>query len=254
MNIDPLAEKYKDLSPFNFFSNNPIYFIDPDGREIEPALNQSGTIQQAAAQWKEYGVTSIKQIKSFVNNKNIDGKGGKAIRYVYTKKNGWIDLAHYAGTQHYGQTAMDALEPASGNKFLQDNVFGEGADKSYYSYEDLPSNEFSSQIDLSGLEGDDLLNAIIDHFKSAEATNPEDAPNINQIPEDDQDRKRLPEKTEMEFDDTSPSRVRKTKKPDKSKLSTGKYVPQNRSRKPYNLNNFDPANTSRDSKKKEKQS
>jgi len=188
-NIDPHADKYVSLSPYNYTSNNPVYFIDPDGRDIEPALNQSGTIQQAIAQWKEYGITTIEQIKGFSDNKNIDGKGGMAIRYVYTKDNGWIDLAHYAGVQHYGKTAMDGLEPTSGNKLAQMLFFGDGANDSYYSYEDLPSNEFSSEIDLEGLEGDELMDAILEHFKSANATTPEEAPNYNQIPNDDKDRK-----------------------------------------------------------------
>ena len=31
---DPLAEKYYDLSPYAFCANNPINFVDPDGRYI----------------------------------------------------------------------------------------------------------------------------------------------------------------------------------------------------------------------------
>jgi RHS repeat-associated protein len=29
---DPLAEKFSNMSPYSFLNNNPLYFIDPDGR------------------------------------------------------------------------------------------------------------------------------------------------------------------------------------------------------------------------------
>ncbi len=32
--IDPLAEKYYSISPYAYVANNPIMYIDPDGREI----------------------------------------------------------------------------------------------------------------------------------------------------------------------------------------------------------------------------
>ncbi|WP_415060415.1 RHS repeat-associated core domain-containing protein, partial [Flavobacterium sp.] len=34
MNIDPLAEKYPSISPYAYVANNPIMYIDPDGRDI----------------------------------------------------------------------------------------------------------------------------------------------------------------------------------------------------------------------------
>ena len=34
LSVDPLAEKYPDISPYAFVANNPIFYVDPDGREI----------------------------------------------------------------------------------------------------------------------------------------------------------------------------------------------------------------------------
>lgn len=34
LSTDPLQAKYPDLSPYNFTANNPIVFVDPNGKEI----------------------------------------------------------------------------------------------------------------------------------------------------------------------------------------------------------------------------
>lgn len=34
MNIDPLAEKYTSFSPYVYVANNPVIYVDPDGKEL----------------------------------------------------------------------------------------------------------------------------------------------------------------------------------------------------------------------------
>ena len=34
LNVDPLAEKYPNISPYTYVANNPINAIDPDGKLI----------------------------------------------------------------------------------------------------------------------------------------------------------------------------------------------------------------------------
>jgi RHS repeat-associated protein len=271
MSVDPKTLKFPDLNPYHNSGNSPIWLIDKEGQE--PDRNQAGTIDEAATQWStKFKNPTSKDILNYIQ------KDPNAVRYIYTKDKGWIDLQHYFGTLVYGKEGMDIIEPASGSEILQDVVFGPGANESYYSYEDLPSNAFASEgnhrtnkeVETTGRFGGkvkrnvyvdklgkELIESVKTHIKSAGATNPEDAPNWNKIPfKDHGERKRLPEikgykKSWITIGIPGANTMVETSVPiffteeeKKKLLQSGIYIPQNHTGKPFDLQNFAPAPSS----------
>uniref|UniRef100_UPI00387038D1 hypothetical protein n=1 Tax=Fibrobacter sp. TaxID=35828 RepID=UPI00387038D1 len=107
LSVDPMADKYPSLSPYNYCMWNPIKVIDPQGREpIKPYAGtvagfvkfmnglstgigkSTGTMAHAAM----LRMGQTKGIKP-ANTAPFNTSGGN--RYIYTENGGWIDMAHF---------------------------------------------------------------------------------------------------------------------------------------------------------------
>jgi len=220
LSIDPKANIYSSFSPYSFCLNNPVVFVDENGKE--PTRLMAGTIEEALSHFRDKGLTTVDEIieyidyatKAAVNHYDevpgMDDDVEGFVRYVYTEEKGWIDLYHYFNAAKTSEEAMDVFEAKQ---------LAEG-EKSAFSYEDLPSNNLGGDAPLENdngedLVGDELFDAVAKHFYEVKSTEPENAPNWNLIPAERSRREppRNYSNSEINYENFPPAEDSMEKKP-----------------------------------------
>ena len=83
---DPLAEKYYDISPYAWCTNNPVNLVDPDGKDVFE-INDKGEIVNV----EECEAADI----FFVHEKNKDNelkfKGSISFEYGTVQKHSYLN-------------------------------------------------------------------------------------------------------------------------------------------------------------------
>ena len=111
---DPLSEEYPDWSPYAFTVNNPIRYVDPDGREpIDPRTGKPISLNlNRAAVYDQNHINSTKHKplidKALYNNAN------SIIKRARDKPDGLYDGASYniheGNLEHTSKGALNSLK------------------------------------------------------------------------------------------------------------------------------------------------
>jgi RHS repeat-associated protein len=169
--IDPHAENYYSLSPYSFLGNNPLFFTDPTGKDLEiqagkyegeAAQNLFRQLQANSRRQPNYeqarGLSSYMGEVAQIGAKNMNelvklhGAGGFGMgsqnssprvgRYLYSKSWGWLDLRHFMSA--YNNGIRGGLQGGEVVEAFQDLT----EDNSAYEPEDLPSNLMGAYFNI----------------------------------------------------------------------------------------------------------
>ena len=202
------------MNSYCYSLDNPLNLLDPDGAEptrekVGEAKNVVNHVQQLEKKYtaelkgkkgSKTDITETVNSKVLEDLKKYPTFNNPGERYVYTKRGGWIDMAHFARATSEVGTSWWRNKPVLG--FLgrklaeshgRDVEYGQalspkpGSRNSAYSYEDLPSNllgfEFGRSIDFSR----PLSTQLEQFFQELQAAKPQIAPNWKDLPKKDND-------------------------------------------------------------------
>ena len=89
LSVDPMADKYPSISPYNYCAWNPVKLVDPDGREVwKPEMLKDGTVNyvmekgdDAKTLQRQYNLSedAAQKLYSTMKDGKISGESAKTV-------------------------------------------------------------------------------------------------------------------------------------------------------------------------------
>lgn len=186
--IDPLAEKYYSISPYSYCGNNPVKYINPDGRKWTSYTNIKGhtTIKVAlffsiSDNYKAAQINAYKNSISTQFNNTILEVSGEKIPVTFT---------FYGGNQNITQKlALDKMNKSIGGmtSFFNSSVNLYNRARELKSLSDIGSDttheimhtiRLDDPFEVTQTEDTKLLRSVLHSFVSTLTTDPNIVNNI----------------------------------------------------------------------------
>jgi len=167
MNIDPLAEKYVQITPYSYVAGNPLRFVDPNGMEIKAIEGGYNYTEQDA-------VDVLNLLNASSNNKSTKGSIGII---TFGQEKFWGEAMKFA----VPEAIMSNVPGSSGRGGIQDfyNSIKEISDQSpngigflaVFSHGDVNSNGYSSAFGEGMIFANSRLNPNADNVYTSDLYN-----------------------------------------------------------------------------------
>jgi RHS repeat-associated protein len=145
LQIDPMAEKYPWISPYALFNNNPLRYIDPDGRDWY-SFQEAYTYTNRHGEEKTRTRTMYKYTTEHRSQKDLDKAGieGKYLGKVHFSQDTYYRLEGGTTSTRNFETTFNAIAEDFGKMSSKDAKANQSKAETYFSSvnwnENLPTS------------------------------------------------------------------------------------------------------------------
>ncbi|PID57947.1 MAG: hypothetical protein CR986_08505 [Ignavibacteriae bacterium] len=190
LSVDPLADKYPGWSPYNYTACNPLNNYDPNG--MEPNKSQATSPRKFLNYVNRIYKSDASTTLAYLGKYSTLGGPNPQNRYLYTRHGGWIDFVHFfnvaanidnlSSIENVGAWLFGQIPLWEKTAEIENKQAAEGSIGTAWSYEDAPSNYLGWLFWKFYYDPDgNLIEQLKEFLKNLGATEPQNAPNWNQM-------------------------------------------------------------------------